>query len=131
MSAYELSLYHYELPEGHIAQEAIHPHHDARLMVVDRASGTLEHESTFWHLDEHIPHDRVIFLNNSKVLPARIRLKNIQYEKTNGLTGLIQDGEILFCQKQVDGSFEALVRPGNKFKLGTKIWIGNGHLEVV
>ena len=117
MSSHDLSLYSYDLPHDRIAQEAVHPHHDARIMIVDRASGALEHESTFWNLDEYIPDDRVIFFNNSKVLPARIRLKDARYEKSDGSIGLIKDGEILFCQKQVDGSFEALVRPGNKFKI--------------
>ncbi len=131
MSSHDLTLYHYDLPEGLIAQEALHPHHDARLMIVDRASGTLEDESTFWNLDTYIPDDRVIFFNNSKVLPARIRLKDVRYEKADNSTGLIKDGEILFCQKQVDGSFEALVRPGSKCKLGTKIFVGNGYFEVV
>lgn len=30
---------------------------------------------------------------------------------------MIQDGEILFCQKLPDGTFEALVRPGAKFRI--------------
>jgi S-adenosylmethionine:tRNA-ribosyltransferase-isomerase (queuine synthetase) len=46
--------YIYELPEGLIAETAVHPHHDARLMVIDRKTGTLESESTFWHLDEFL-----------------------------------------------------------------------------
>lgn len=36
--AYDISLYRYTLPDELIAQEAIHPHHDARLMVIDRAT---------------------------------------------------------------------------------------------
>lgn len=75
---YARSDYTYILPPELIAQEAIHPHHDARLMVIERESGILRGESTFWNLDQYIPSDRVIFFNNSRVLRARIRLKDIR-----------------------------------------------------
>jgi S-adenosylmethionine:tRNA ribosyltransferase-isomerase len=108
---FSLSDYRYILPESLIAQEAIYPHHDARLMVVERSSGDIEAESTFWNLCDHISSDRVIFFNNSRVLPARIRLKENAVELPSGEKKVIQNGEILFCQKQADGTFEALVRP--------------------
>lgn len=76
---FNLSDYTYSLPSELIAETAIHPHHDARLMVIDRASGGLEAESTFWHLDEFLGDDRVIFLNNSRVLCARIALSDTLY----------------------------------------------------
>ena len=128
---YARSDYTYILPPELIAQEAIHPHHDARLMVIERESGILRGESTFWNLDQYIPSDRVIFFNNSRVLRARIRLKDIRIKWADGWEKYIQNGEILFCKKQVDGSFEALVRPGNKFKIGTKIFLGEWYLEVI
>lgn len=46
--------YSYHLPEGLIAAEAVHPHHDAKLMVVDRHSGAITAESTFWHLGQFL-----------------------------------------------------------------------------
>lgn len=36
---YARSDYHYDLPPELIAQEAVHPHHDARLMIIDRNTG--------------------------------------------------------------------------------------------
>lgn len=128
---YALRDYHYILPPELIAQEAIHPHHDARLLIIDRTNGKIIDESTFWELDRYIPDDRVIFFNNSRVLPARIRLHDIDIIDTDGNTSIIHDGEILFCQKQVDGTFEAMVRPGKKYKIGTKILLGESSLEVV
>lgn len=74
-SFFSLEEYTYILPEELIAQEAIHPHHDARVIVIDKNTGTIETETTFWNLDTIIPPDRVMFLNNSRVLPARIPLK--------------------------------------------------------
>lgn len=127
---YARSHYQYVLPPELIAQEAIHPHHDARLMVINRETGVLSVESTFWNLDTYIPKNRVIFFNNSRVLRARIRLKDIHTEWSDGWKKCIKNGEILFCQKRVDGTFEALVRPGNNFKVGTKIYLGTWYLEV-
>ena len=129
---YSLTDYHYELPDALIAQEAIHPHHNARLMVIDRATGELIAQDIFWNLDQYIPADRVLFFNNSRVLPARIRLKDASIQKNDGSRGLISDGEILFCQKQSNGTFEALVRPGKKYTPGTKIYFSDTtYLEVI
>ncbi len=74
-SLFSLEEYNYLLPEELIAQEAIHPHHDSRVIVIDKNTGGIKTESTFWNLDTIIPPDRVMFLNNSRVLPARIPLK--------------------------------------------------------
>ena len=74
-SLFSLEEYDYLLPDELIAQEAIHPHHDAKVIVVDKRTGDIEKETTFWNLDSIIPTDRVMFLNNSRVLPARIPLK--------------------------------------------------------
>lgn len=130
LSMFQRSDYYYTLPPERIAQEAIHPHHDARLIVVEKAHGIIEHESTFWHLDELIPHDRVIFFNNSKVLPARIHLEKVPIRHPDGHESVIKNGEILFLQKESDELYEALVRPGNKFRIGTEISIENMILEV-
>jgi S-adenosylmethionine:tRNA ribosyltransferase-isomerase len=128
---YRLSDYTYTLPPSLIAQEAIHPHHDARLLIVGRESGTIEDESTFWHLDRYIPHDRVLFFNNSRVIPARIRLRNTKIEKINGEKGMIKDGEILFLAKRDETTFEALIRPWKKFDIGTKIWFSKWRYLIV
>jgi S-adenosylmethionine:tRNA ribosyltransferase-isomerase len=128
---YQISEYTYFLPPELIAQEAVHPQHDARLIVIDREDGSIFDESTFWHLDQYIPNDRVIFFNNSRVLPARIRLRGNILEKKGNKKGLIHEGEILFLSKKGDQEFEALVRPGRKFGIWTKIFFGDTiYLEV-
>lgn len=131
MSDYSLSSYTYELPTELIAQEAIHPHHNARLMVYNKDSSSVEFEWKFIDLAEILDDDRVLFFNNSRVLPARIPLKGVKIEKSDGTTGVIQDGEILFCQKLPDGTFEALVRPGAKFRIWTRILFDEGYIEVI
>lgn len=49
-----LSDYDYDLPEELIAQEAIHPHHNAKMMVIDKELGDITTETTFWNLDTYI-----------------------------------------------------------------------------
>ncbi len=72
---FSLTDYTYTLPEDLIAQSAMQPHHDARMMMIDRETGELIEESTFWNIDTFLGDDRVIFFNNSRVIPARIRLE--------------------------------------------------------
>lgn len=128
---FKLTDYSYHLPRELIAQEAAHPHHDARLMVVDRQSGDIETEDTFWNLDHSIPENRVIFFNNSKVLHSRIPLENIEYAKQDGTPWILKEGEIFFLETSGDDTFEALVRPGDKFRIGTTFTVGNSKITVL
>jgi S-adenosylmethionine:tRNA ribosyltransferase-isomerase len=120
---FSLTDYHYILPPELIAQDAIHPHHDARMMVVDRSTGSLTTETTFWHIDEYLGDDRVIFFNDSRVLRSRVSLSDIPYTRPDGTTGILAEGEIFYLTSQSDTDFEALVRPGNRFKIGTRFFI--------
>ena len=130
-SMYSLSDYHYILPADLIAQEAIHPHHDARMMVIDRDSGKLQSEDTFWNIDQHLGDDRVIFFNDSRVVRSRVVLSDIPYTKWDGTSWVLKDGEIFYLSTTSENEFEALVRPGNKFKIGTVFTIGEYQVSVV
>ena len=81
---FSLSSYKYTLPNDLIAQEAIHPHHDARMMVIDRDTGELQGEDTFWNIDQYLGDDRVIFFNDSRVVRSRVILSDIVYTKGDG-----------------------------------------------
>ena len=60
----------YQLPEHLIAQHPPAQRRDARLMVIHRNTGTIEHRS-FANITEYLsPQDLLIF-NNTKVIPAR------------------------------------------------------------
>lgn len=67
----EIDLYDYELPRERIAQEPLATRSDARLMVVHRRSGEIEH----FHvrdLPDLLRSDDVLVLNDSRVIPARL-----------------------------------------------------------
>ena len=65
------SSYDYHLPEGHIASTPVHPRDHAKLLVYDRQSGTVIH-STFGKLLDYLPKDCDVFLNDTRVIKARI-----------------------------------------------------------
>ncbi len=67
----EIELYDYDLPRELIAQDPLATRSDARLMLVDRASGEIDH---FYirDLPEILRSDDTLVLNNSRVVPARL-----------------------------------------------------------
>ncbi len=67
----EIDLYDYELPRERIAQEPLSSRSDARLMVIHRGSGEIEH----FHvrdLPDLLRSEDTLVLNDSRVIPARM-----------------------------------------------------------
>jgi len=65
------SSYDYELPQQLIAQTPVQPRDHAKLLVYNRATNTTTH-TTFQHLLEFLPKECDVFLNDTKVIKARI-----------------------------------------------------------
>ena len=61
----------YDLPEELIAQEPLARRDEARLLVLDRKSKSIEH-SRFYKLARHLRDGDLIVLNDTRVLPARL-----------------------------------------------------------
>lgn len=67
----KVSDFDYDLPESLIAQEPLPSRDASRLLVLDRASGRMEHR-VFRDLPEHLRSGDLLVLNDSRVLPARL-----------------------------------------------------------
>jgi len=70
-SVNDIQAYDYELPRERIAQEPLATRSDARLMLIDRKSGQIDH----YHvrdLPELLNASDVLVMNNSRVVPARL-----------------------------------------------------------
>lgn len=67
----ELDLYDFELPRELIAQDPPAQRTDARMMIIDRKSGAIEHASVR-DLPETMRAGDAIVVNDSKVIPARL-----------------------------------------------------------
>ncbi|WP_171012999.1 tRNA preQ1(34) S-adenosylmethionine ribosyltransferase-isomerase QueA [Arcobacter arenosus] len=65
------SSYDYSLPKELIATHPVHPADSARLLVYNRETNSITH-TTFKNLMDFLPKDISIFLNDTKVIKARI-----------------------------------------------------------
>jgi len=102
-------LFDFFLPSGLIAQTPALVRSSSRLLVYDRAQQKTEHRR-FSDIPEYFSPGDLLVLNRSKVIPARIFTD--PSEKDSG------GCEILFVKCLEDNSFEAMVRPGKKFRPG-------------
>lgn len=109
----------YELPKELIAQTPMEQRDECRLMVLNRAEGTIEHKHFYDVLDYLKPGDCLV-MNDSKVIPARIFGVK---EKTGAHIEFL-------LSKRIEGDrWETLVRPGRRLKPGDKVDFGDGKLE--
>ena len=101
----------YELPVDLIAQYPAEKRENARLMVIHRDSGAIEHRRFYDILDYLSPGDCLV-MNNSKVLPARL----IGNKETMGI-----EVEFLLLKRKQGDVWEAMVRPGRRLKPGDRV----------
>ncbi len=113
----KLSQFNFELPEELLVQYPAEHRDEARLMVVDRASETIEHKM-FKDLVEYFDQDDVIVLNNTKVFPARLYGNK---EKTGARIEVFLLRELNKEQRLWD----VLVDPARKIRIGNKIYFGD------
>ena len=109
----------YYLPEELIAQHPAEKRDHSRLMVLDRAENTIEHKHFYDILDYINPGD-VLVVNDSKVIPARI------YGHVEGREEALTE-LLLLRQGELD-TWECLVKPGKRARIGMKQIFGNGAL---
>ena len=109
----------YDLPEERIAQHPMEMRDHSRLMVLDRKENTLEHKH-FYDILDYLREGDVLVINDSKVIPARL------YGHAEGRP----DAKIellLLRQRDLD-TWECLVKPGKRARLGAKMVFGDGLL---
>ncbi|UCD57431.1 MAG: tRNA preQ1(34) S-adenosylmethionine ribosyltransferase-isomerase QueA [Candidatus Hydrogenedentota bacterium] len=105
----KLSDFDYDLPEELIAQYPTARRGQSRMMIVDRATGSIQ-SSTFQDIIEHLESGDSLVLNDTKVFPARIRA---QKPSTGAQI------ELLLLREVEKGVWDALVRPGKRVNVGT------------
>ncbi len=105
----------FQLPPELIAQTPAATRDASRLLVLQRAGGKIEHRKFRDVLEYFRPGD-VLVLNNSRVVPARLRGKNAE---TNG------EVELLLLEENAVNDWWALLRPGKRARVGTQIVLSN------
>lgn len=104
----QLADFDYSLPDDRIAQVPIEPRDQSRLLV-DLGGGLVDHRSVA-DLDQILRPGDLMVLNETRVIPARLRLRR----RTGGAAEVL----LLEPLDAVRRTWEALVRPGGKLAPG-------------
>ncbi len=118
MSTSELNThdFYYDLPEELIAQTPIEKRDESRLLVMDRASQTIEHKH-FYDIYSYLNPGDVLVINDSRVMPARIFGKKVNKTEQSEPAAV---ETVLLKQRELD-LWETIVRPGKRLKVGAVI----------
>lgn len=116
----KLSEFKFELPNNLIAMEPAENRDEARLMVVHRDSGKIEHK-IFKDIVNYFDDGDMMVANDTMVFPARLYGRK---EKTGAKIEV-------FLLRQLNAEmhlWDVLVDPARKIRVGNKLYFGNGDL---
>ena len=107
----DTSALEYELPPELIAQRPAERRDESRLLVYERTSGEVRHRR-FSELPEELAPDELVVVNETRVIPARLRL-----ERPGG-----GEAEVLLLERVgANGLWEGLARPSRRLKPGQRL----------
>ncbi|HOB20961.1 MAG TPA: tRNA preQ1(34) S-adenosylmethionine ribosyltransferase-isomerase QueA [Candidatus Atribacteria bacterium] len=115
----KVSDFDYSLPEELIAQRPIDKRDESRLLVYNRADGSIEHR-VFKDIVDYLDKGDCLVLNDTKVIPARLLGKK---EDTGGSM------EFVLLSRQEDDVWRVLVKPGKRAQIGTRFIFADGLLK--
>jgi len=118
------SSYDYELPAHLIAQHPVQPRDHAKLFVYDRKTDTITH-SIFKNLLDFLPNDCDVFLNDTKVIKARIFGKKKTDEHGQG------GGKVELLFNKPLSAHEYLVMIKGKVQIGTELFFEQNLVATV
>ena len=111
--------FYFELPQELIAQDPLEDRSASRLLVLDKNTGEVGHD-TFRNIGDYLKPGDCLVLNNTKVIPAR-------------LLGVKEDTgahvEVFLLKRHEDDVWETLVKPGKKLRPGARVSFGDGLLK--
>jgi S-adenosylmethionine:tRNA ribosyltransferase-isomerase len=114
--------FNFDLPPGLIAQHPAPQRDESRLLVLHRTNGNIEHRR-FRDLAGVFRAGDVLVLNNSRVIPARLRGANA---RTGGKF------EILLLEEKATNDWWVMLRPGKSARVGTQIVLqGNRQMTPI
>lgn len=102
----DVALFDFHLPEERIAQRPTAERTDAKLLVLNKRDGAIEHRR-FADLIDYLRPGDCLVLNDTKVLPARL------YGRKRDTGAKV---EVLLLKNTGGRRWEALVRPGRKVR---------------
>jgi len=109
----------YDLPEDRIAQVPLKNRTDSKLLLLNKETGAIEHE-TFKNITNYLVAGDVLVLNDTKVIPARLI-----GEKESTKAHI----ELLLLNDMGDNTWECLARPQKRLHINDIVLFGNGLLK--
>ncbi len=111
----------YDLPPEYIAQSPVEPRDSARLMVLNRATGTVTH-AIFREIGRFLRPGDLLVVNRTRVIPARLYARKVP---TGGKV------ELLLLRREGPGIWQAMVR-GRGLRPGVRLQVEDGpQAEIV
>jgi len=108
---YKLADFNYMLPKKFIAQHP-EPRRDyAKLMVIHRDTGKIEHRK-FLNITDYMRKNDLLVLNNTKVFPARLFATK---DRTEAKV------EVFLLRELANDLWEVMVKPARKVRIGNKL----------
>jgi S-adenosylmethionine:tRNA ribosyltransferase-isomerase len=123
----------FELPPKQIAQRPLARRESSRMLQLNRVTGAFE-DRRFADLPALFRGDEILVLNNARVIPARLFGKRARVSG-GGPPNAGENGnpsgrvEVFLLRHIGDDTWEALVRPGRKMRVGERVLFGDGALE--
>ena len=117
----DVSEFDYDLPEERIAQQPLPQRDASKLLVLDRKTRSISHQ-TFRDLPDLLDPNDLLILNDTRVIPARIFGKK---KKTGGRV------EFLLLQDQGGGVWDCLAKGRGRLRTGMEVQFGEDMLGVV
>jgi len=112
-------MFNFQLPQTRIANKPRENREDAKLMVVHRLTGKIEHKNVS-DLGDYFDDGDVIAINNTKVFPARLYANK---EKTRAIIEVFLLREL----SQENRLWDVLVDPARKIRIGNKLFFGENN----
>ena len=108
---YKLGDFNYSLPKKFIAQHPETRRDYAKLMVVHKDSGEIEHRK-FYNIVDYMRKNDLLVVNNTKVFPARLFATK---DRTDAKV------EVFLLRELSENLWEVMVRPARKVRIGNKL----------
>jgi len=117
--------FNFVVPEDLIAHEPAEKRDNSRLMVLDRKNQIIEHKHFYEIIDCLLPGDLLV-LNNTKVIPANLVGKKEEGGAKVEVLLVKQDRRLEIGDSRQ--TWECLVRPGKRLRIGSKVIFGKGEV---
>jgi S-adenosylmethionine:tRNA ribosyltransferase-isomerase len=108
---YKLADFNYMLPKKFIAQHPEPRRDHAKLMVIHRDTGKIEHRK-FLNITDYMRKNDLLVLNNTKVFPARLFATK---DRTEAKV------EVFLLRELANDLWEVMVKPARKVRIGNKL----------